>query len=80
MSFICLYGCISSETSFKLSPIQGFRKNLNWVKITKRAHAFKGYTSSYIVEILNFFNPELQLKDTESEIKNKLKIILSELR
>ena len=80
MSFICLYGCISPETSFKLSPVQGFSKNLNWVKITKRANAFKGYTSSYNVEILNFLNPELQIKYIESAIKNKLKIILSELR
>ena len=39
------------------------------VKITKRAHAFKGYASSYNVEILNFFNPALQLKDTESTTK-----------
>ena len=36
------------------------------VKITKRAHAFKGFANSYNVEILNSFKPELQLKDTES--------------
>ena len=41
------------------------------VKITKRAHAFKGFASSCNVEILNSFNPELQLKDTESAIKKK---------
>ena len=29
---------------------------------------FKGYASSYNVEILNSCNPELQLNDTESEI------------
>ena len=29
------------------------------VKITKGAHAFKGFASSYNVEISNFFNPEL---------------------
>ena len=43
-------------------------KNLN---ITKQANAFKGYASSYNVEILNSFNPELQRKDTESTIKKK---------
>ena len=43
------------------------------IKITKREHAFKGSASTYNVEILNYFNPELQLKDTESAIKNKLK-------
>ena len=33
-----------------------------------------------IVEVLNFFDPELQLKDTESATKNKLKDLLSELK
>ena len=41
-------------------------------KITKREHAFKGYVSTYNVEILNSFNPELQLKEIESTIKSKL--------
>ena len=49
------------------------------VKITKRAHTFKGYANIYNVEILNSFNPELQLKDTESAIKSKLIELLSEL-
>ena len=42
-------------------------KNL---KITKRAHAFKGYASTYNVGSLNSYNPELQLKDTEFVIKS----------
>ena len=43
------------------------------VKRTKWAHAFKGYASSYNVEILNSFHPDLQLlKDTESAIKSRL--------
>ena len=50
------------------------------VKITKQAHSFKGFGGSYNVEILNFFDPELQLKDTEFAIKIKLKKILSELK
>ena len=45
--------------------------NEKHVKITKQKHAFKGYASSYNVEILNFFNPEQQLKDTESVVKSK---------
>ena len=45
------------------------------VKITKRAHAFKGYASTY-----NFFNPELQTKDTESAAKSKLIELLTQLR
>ena len=49
-------------------------------KITKRTHAYKGYASTYSVEILNSFNPELKLKDTESTIKSKLIDLLSELR
>ena len=38
------------------------------VKI-KQAHAFKSYASFYNTKILNSFNTELQLKDTESAIK-----------
>ena len=41
-------------------------------KTTKWAHAFKAFASSYNVEILNSFNPELKLKDSESSIKSKL--------
>ena len=37
------------------------------VKIEKREHAFKGFGSTYNVDILDLFNPDLQLKDTESE-------------
>ena len=46
-------------------------------KITKRKYAFKGYESTYNVDILNFFNPELQLEDTESAIKSKLVELLT---
>ena len=43
-------------------------------------HAFKGYTSLYNVKILNSFNLELQLKDTESAIKSKLIELLTQLK
>ena len=46
--------------------------------MTKRAHTFKGFASSYNVEILNSFNRELQLKDTESAIKSKLIDLLTQ--
>ena len=49
-------------------------------KITKRLHAFKSYASSYNVKILNSFNSELQLKDVEFSIKNKLIDLLTELK
>ena len=49
-------------------------------KITKPSRIFKGYASSYNVEVLNSFNPELQLNDTESVITNKLIDLLSELK
>ena len=54
--------------------------NENNVKIRKQAHAFKGFGSSYNVEILNSFNPELQLKDTESSVKSKLIEVLTKLK
>ena len=51
------------------------KKNFNKknLKITKQVHAFNCYASSYNLQALNSFNPELQLKDTEYAIKNKLK-------
>ena len=50
------------------------------VKVTKRSHAYRGYASTYNVKILNYFNPKLQLKDTEPAIRNKLIDLFSELR
>ena len=47
-------------------------------KTKKRSHVHKGYTSTYDVDILNFFNLELQFKDTETVIKNKLTDLLPE--
>ena len=52
-----------------------------YIKITKRReHAFKAFASTYNVEILNSFNPELQLKDTEPAIKSKLIELLTQLK
>ena len=50
------------------------------LKITKQEHAFKGFESTYNVNILSSFNPELQLKDTESAIKSKLTELLTQLK
>ena len=50
------------------------------MKITKREHAFKVYISTYNVETLNSFNPELQLKDTESATENKPTELLNQLK
>ena len=46
----------------------------------KRCHVYRSYVSTYNVEILNSFNTELRLKDTETLIRNKLKILLTELK
>ena len=45
-------------------------------KITKQSHTHKGSAST--VDILNTFNPEIQLENTESAIKNKLNVLLPE--
>ena len=50
------------------------------VKITKQLYAYRGYASTYNVEISNLVNPELQVIDAESAIKNKLRNGLYELR
>ena len=46
------------------------------VNITKREHEFKDFASTYDVEILNSFNAEVQIKDSESVIKSKLRELL----
>ena len=53
------------------------KKNVN---IIKQSHAYRGYASKYNVEALNYFNHELQLKDSESVIKNKSIDLLLQLR
>ena len=45
-----------------------------------RKHAFEGSASAYSVDILNSFNPELQIKDAESWIKSNLIELLTQLR
>ena len=42
-----------------------------------KTKAFKGYASTCNVEILNSFNPDLKLKDTEYAIKSKLMKLLT---
>ena len=50
------------------------------ILIRKWSHVYKGYGSTHNVETLSSFNPELQLKDTESAIKNELMDFLCKLR
>ena len=70
---------VSSNNSLYSDTKRAYFKKEN-VRITKWAHAFKDYLSSYNVKILNSFNPELQLKDTESAIISKLMEILRQLQ
>ena len=65
---IALYVVIQKRESFF---------NQKNVKITKQAHTLNVYASSCNVKYLNSFNPEVQLKNTESETKSKLKNITS---
>ena len=53
-----------------------------WTKKVEKQqpHAYKGYASSYNVDVLYSFNRELQLKYTKSPIKNKLIHAWAELR
>ena len=39
----------------------------------ERSYAHKGYAATYHVEIMSSSDSELQLKDTESSIINRLK-------
>ena len=58
---------ISSE----IKKIEKFLNEKN-AKIMKRSHSYKSYTTTYSVGILNHFNPEQLLKDTEYASRNKL--------
>ena len=48
-------------------------------KNNKTRTSFKVFASTYNVKILNFFDPELQLKYTKSATKSKPKELLSQL-
>ena len=48
--------------------------------MTKREYTFKDFLSIYNAEILNCFNSELQLSNTESAIKRKLIDLLTQLK
>ena len=50
------------------------------VKIKTQAHASIGQASSFNVQIINSFNLDLRLKDTESANISKLNKLLTELR
>ena len=50
-------------------------KFFEWTKCknNQTIYAYRGYASTYNVEISNLVNPELQVIDAESAIKNKLR-------
>ena len=56
-----------------------YKKNVKMIK-RAQAHASKGYANSHKVDILNSFNPELQLKDTKPAIKRKLIELLTQAK
>ena len=53
--------------------------NVKNAKITEPSYTYKDYACTY-ADILNSFNPKLQLKNTEPTITIKLKDLVSELR
>ena len=69
---------VSSNSSFYSHTKKQKNFNEKNVKIIQWKHAFKSFASAYNIEILNSFNHELQLKDTESAIKSKLIEILAQ--
>ena len=50
------------------------------IKMAKSGHTCKNYAHTYNIEILNSFNLELKLQNTESVFKNRLRTLLNELR
>ena len=54
--------------------------NENNVKTSKQSYPYRGYLSTCNAKFLNSFNPELQLKDTQSAVENKIINVLPEFR
>ena len=48
-------------------------KAINYSKIAKMSHAYKGYARTNEVDISSSFNPKLHVSDTESTIRGELK-------
>ena len=65
---------IGSGKKFESPLYRETKKSENLLNEKNLSHTYRGYLSIYKAEIFYSFNPELQLKDTESAIKNKLKI------
>ena len=65
-----------SETT----KLKNLKRSVKIAKMTKRSHTDKGCASTCNVEILNFFNHEIQLTDTEFAIRIKLIDLLIELK
>ena len=56
------------------------KKIIKNAKIMMQSIAYKGYVSTYNFEILNSFNYELQPKDTDSVVRNKLNNLVTKLK
>ena len=69
----------SSSSLYSDKKSENFLNEKN-IKITEQKHAFIGYVSTYNVEILNSFNPELQFIDIDSAIESKLIELLTQLK
>ena len=65
---------IGSDKKFESPLHRETKKSENLLNEKNLSHTYRGYLSIYKAEIFYSVNPELQLKDTESAIKNKLKI------
>ena len=69
----------SSRSLYSDKKSENFLNEKN-IKITEQKHAFIGCVSTYNVEILNSFNPELQFIDIDSAIESKLIELLTQLK
>ena len=64
----------------KIKKKKKWKKTFKTAKIMKCFHAYKDCASTYNTEMSNSFNPELQIKDAESVIRNNLIDLLTELK
>ena len=66
-------------TSYEVKKYAELIEKMEEIKTVMQSSSSDDCVSHYNIEILNLFDPELQLSNTKSIIKNKLKVLFGEL-
>ena len=75
-----LKAVIFLATSYEVKKYVELIEKMEEIKTVMQSSSPDDCVSHYNIEILNLFDPELQLSNTKSIIKNKLKVLFFELK